>query len=114
MSTGGGALISMLMTLYGRPILQAVSTSSGAGPLIAIPGALGFIWAGWGVEGLPPGSLGYVSLLGAAIIIPAGVLAAPFGVRLAHGLPRRQLELAFATFLMVIASRFLWTLLSSA
>jgi uncharacterized membrane protein YfcA len=114
MSTGGGALISMLMTLYGRPILQAVSTSSGAGPLIAIPGALGFMWAGWGAENLPPGSLGYVSLLGAAIIIPAGVLAAPFGVRLAHGLPRRQLELAFATFLMVIALRFLWTLLQSA
>jgi uncharacterized membrane protein YfcA len=111
MSTGGGALISMLMSLYGRPILQAVSTSSGAGPLIAIPGALGFIWAGWGVAGLPPGSLGYVSLLGALIIIPAGVSAAPLGVRVAHGLPRRHLELAFATFLMLIALRFLWTLL---
>jgi len=111
MSTGGGALISMLMTLYGRPVLQALSTSSGAGPLIAIPGALGFIWAGWGAANLPPGSLGYVSLLGALIIIPAGVFGAPFGVRLAHGLPRRQLELAFATFLMLIAMRFLWTLL---
>ncbi|HXF55827.1 MAG TPA: sulfite exporter TauE/SafE family protein [Hyphomicrobiaceae bacterium] len=111
MSTGGGALISMLMTLYGRSILQAVSTSSGAGPLIAIPGALGFVWAGWGASGLPPGSLGYVSLLGILVIVPASVFAAPWGVRLAHGLPRRHLELAFATFLMVIAMRFLWTLL---
>lgn len=111
MSTGGGALVSMLMTLYGRPILQAVSTSSGAGPLIAIPGALGFVWAGWGAANLPPGSLGYVSVLGALIIIPAGVFAAPFGVRLAHGLPRRQLELAFATLLTLISLRFLWSLL---
>jgi hypothetical protein len=63
MSIGGGAFMTMLMTLYNRPLLQAVSTSSGAGPLIAIPGALGFIWAGWGVPELPPGSVGYVSLL---------------------------------------------------
>jgi uncharacterized membrane protein YfcA len=111
MSTGGGALVSTLMTFYGRPILQSVSTSAGAGPLIAIPGALGFIWAGWDAPGLPFGSLGYVSLIGALVIIPASVYAAPFGVRLAHGLPRRQLELAFATFLSLIALRFLWTLL---
>jgi uncharacterized membrane protein YfcA len=106
MSIGGGAFMTMLMTLYNRPLLQAVSTSSGAGPLIAIPGALGFIWAGWGVPELPPGSVGYVSLFGAALIIPASVFAAPIGVRLAHGLPRRHLELAFAVFLTIIAIRF--------
>ncbi len=30
------------------------------------------------------------------IIIPASVIAAPFGVRAAHGMSRRTLELAFA------------------
>src|SRR5680860_1307877 len=63
MSIGGGAFVTMMMTLYGRPIHQAVGTSSGFGPLIAIPGTLGFIWAGWGVTGTPPWSLGYVCLL---------------------------------------------------
>jgi uncharacterized membrane protein YfcA len=110
MSIGGGAFITMMMTLYGRPILTAVATSSGFGPMIAIPGTIGFVWAGWGAEGLPPGSLGYVNLLGAAIIISASVLAAPLGVRLAHGIPRRRLELAFATFLAIVALRFFWTL----
>jgi uncharacterized protein len=75
-----------------------------------IPGTLGFIWAGWRVAGLPPGSLGYVSLLGALLIIPASVLAAPLGVRIAHGISRRKLELAFATFLMVVSLRFLLSL----
>jgi len=65
MSVGGGAFVTMMMTLYGRPIRQVVATSSGFGPMIAIPGALGFVWAGWGASGLPPGSLGYVSLLSA-------------------------------------------------
>ncbi|MDH3668145.1 MAG: sulfite exporter TauE/SafE family protein [Paracoccaceae bacterium] len=111
MSIGGGAFVTMMMTLYGRPIHQAVATSSGFGPMIAIPGTIGFIWAGWGAAGLPPGSLGYVSLLSAVIIVPVSVLAAPWGVRLAHGISRRTLELAFATFLAVVAARFLATLL---
>lgn len=110
MSIGGGVFITMMMTLYGRSIHQAVATSSGFGPMIAIPGTIGFIWAGWGAAGLPPGSLGYVNVLGAAVILCASVLAAPLGVRLAHGVSRRKLELAFAVFLAVIAARFFWTL----
>ncbi len=110
MSIGGGAFVTMMMTLYGRPIHQAVGTSSGFGPMIAIPGTFGFIWAGWGVAGVPPGSLGYVSLLSAAIIVPVSVLAAPLGVRMAHGISRRKLELFFATFLALVALRFFWTL----
>jgi len=110
MSIGGGAFVTMMMTLYGRPIHQAVGTSSGFGPMIAIPGTLGFIWAGWGVAGVPPGSLGYVSVLSVAIIVPVSVLAAPLGVRMAHGISRRKLELFFATFLALVALRFLWTL----
>jgi uncharacterized membrane protein YfcA len=111
MSIGGGAFITALMTFYGRPIQRAVATSSGFGPLISIPGTLGFVWAGWQVAGRPPGSLGYVSLLGALVIIPASVLAAPLGVRIAHGISRRKLELAFATFLVLVSIRFLYSLL---
>jgi uncharacterized protein len=110
MSIGGGVFITALMTLYGQPIQRAVATSSGFGPLIAIPGALGFVWAGWGAAGLPPGSLGYVSLLGALLIIPTSVAAAPLGVRLAHGISRRTLELAFALFLLIVSIRFLFSL----
>ena len=112
MSIGGGAFITAFMTLYGRPIHQGVATSSGFGPIIAIPATLGFAWAGWDVAGLPPGSLGYVNLLGTAMIVPASVLAAPLGVRIAHGISRRKLELAFATFLAVVAARFLVSLLA--
>jgi uncharacterized membrane protein YfcA len=110
MSIGGGVFVTTMMTLYGRPMQNAVATSSGFGPLIAVPGALGFAWAGWQVAGRPPGSLGYVSLLGALLIIPTSVLAAPLGVRIAHGISRRQLELAFATFLLLVALRFLLSL----
>ncbi|MCJ7787409.1 MAG: sulfite exporter TauE/SafE family protein [Methyloceanibacter sp.] len=110
---GGGIYISAFMTFFGRPIHQAVATASGFGPIIAIPATIGFMWAGWGAAGLPPGSVGYVSLLAAALIIPASVLAAPFGVRLAHRLSHRKLELAFAAFLILVAVRFLVNLLGA-
>jgi uncharacterized membrane protein YfcA len=107
MSVGGAVYIVMFMTLFGRSMHQAVATSSGFGMLIALPGFLGMAWAGLGVPTLPPFSLGYVSLLGAALIIPASVLAAPLGVRVAHGISKRTLELAFAVLLLTVALRFL-------
>jgi uncharacterized membrane protein YfcA len=111
MSIGGGVFITALMTFYGHSMQRAVATSSAFGPIIAIPGTLGFVWAGWHAAGRPPGSLGYVSLLGALLIIPTSVLAAPLGVRIAHGISRRRLELAFATFLAVVGIRFLLSLI---
>ncbi|KWT66802.1 Protein of unknown function DUF81 [Hyphomicrobium sulfonivorans] len=107
MSIGGASFVVPLLTLFGKPILQAVSTAAGVGPLIAFPGVMGYAWAGWGTEGLPWGSIGYVNLLAMAIVAPVSVLAAPLGVRMAHRIPRRTLELAFAAFLATIALRFI-------
>lgn len=106
MSIGGAVFITAFMTLYGRQIHQAVATSSGIGPMIAIPGALGFVWAGWGAAELPAGSIGYVNLIGAAIVVPLSVLMAPIGARLSHRMPRRRLELCVATLLGIMSIRF--------
>jgi uncharacterized membrane protein YfcA len=110
MGVGGAAFLVPFMMLYGRPVHQAVGTASGISSLIAVPAMLGYMWAGWDATGLPALSLGYVSLLGAALIIPSSVLAAPWGVRMAHGLTRRQLELGFGVFITLVALRFFYTL----
>src|SRR6202163_3965317 len=47
MGVGGGLFLNLLMTFYGRPIHQAVATSAALAGLISIPGALGYIYAGW-------------------------------------------------------------------
>jgi uncharacterized membrane protein YfcA len=111
MGIGGGNLVNAYMTLYGRSMIQAVGTSSAVGLIIAIPAVLGYAWGGWGVPGLPPLSAGYVNLLGMAVMIPVSVLAAPYGVKLAHALSRRQLEVSFGTFLAIVSARFFWTLI---
>lgn len=110
MSIGGGLFMVSLLMLFGFPVLAAVATSSGFGPMIALTGMLGFVWAGWGAGGLPWSSLGYVNVLAAALIIPSSIAMAPAGVRVAHGLSKRTLELSFAGFLALVSLKFLWTL----
>lgn len=113
MGIGGGQLSSLFMTFYGRPIHQAVATSSGLGILISIPGALGYIYAGWPkMDLLPPLSLGYVSLIGFLLFIPTSIWTAPIGARLAHRLSKRRLEIAFGIFLLVVCTRFFWSLIA--
>lgn len=112
MGIGGGSIVNLVMSFCNRPIHQSVATASGVGVLISIPGALGFVWAGWSRMGeLPPLSLGFVSLIGAALIMPTSVWVAPFGAHLAHRLPKRKLEIGFAVFLVAMGLRFLVSLL---
>jgi uncharacterized membrane protein YfcA len=74
--------------------------------LISIPGAIGYVLAGWGKAGLPPGSAGFVSLLAFALIVPTTLLTTRIGVRLAHTLPKRRLEVLFGLFLAAVCTRF--------
>lgn len=110
MSIGGGLFMVSLLMLFGFPVLAAVATSSGFGPLIAATGLVGYVWAGWDSAGLPPGSLGYVNIPAALVMLPTSLAFAPLGVRAAHGLPKRALELAFSAFLALVAAKFLWSL----
>ncbi|WP_108662694.1 sulfite exporter TauE/SafE family protein [Acuticoccus kandeliae] len=107
MGIGGGAISTLVMTLHNRPIHQAVATSAGVGALIAVPGALGYVAAGWGKPGLPADALGFVSLIAFALTVPATLVTTPMGVALAHRLPRRWLEVLFGLFLATVAIRFM-------
>ena len=110
MGIGGATFTVPLLTLHGRSLLSSVATATGIGPIIAIPGIVGYMASGWGAAGLPPYSLGYVSL-GALLIAPLAVFAAPYGVNAAHAVSKRKLELAFAAFIALVVARFLATLL---
>lgn len=110
MGIGGGVMNNTFMTLYGRPIHQAIATSAGTGVLISVPGVIGMAWAGWGDAGLPAFSVGFVNILGVLLIIPITTFAAPYGVKIAHALSRRVMEYAFGLFLISVAARFAWSL----
>lgn len=109
MGIGGGTFSASYLSLFGRSIHQAVGTAAAIGPIIALPAMIGFFWAGFDNAALPVGSLGFVSLIGAALILPLSLLMAPLGVKVAHGMERGRLELVFALFLLLVGVRFLWS-----
>jgi uncharacterized membrane protein YfcA len=111
MGVSGGSLSNIVLTLYGKSIHQAVATSAGLGMPITVVGTIGYILAGLHDRALlPPLSLGFVSLIGVAVMAPVSSLVAPYGAQLAHRMPRRTLEVAFSLFLLTMSARFLVSL----
>lgn len=100
MGIGGGSLGGMVMTLSGRPIHQAVATASGFGVAIGSAATLGFILFGWGTEGRPPLSLGYVNIPAAIALGLLTTFVAPYGARLAHRLDKTVLRRVFALYML--------------
>src|SRR5215467_2800888 len=101
MGISGGSLATLVMTLYGVPIHNAVATAAG----------LGYIVAGLPHQALlPPVSLGFVSVIGVVLIAPIASWIAPFGARLAHRLPKRRLDIWFCLFLIAASLRFVASL----
>ncbi len=111
MGIGGGNLNNVFMTSYGRPIHQAVATSAGLGVLISVPAAITYVVTGWGNPDLPPFSFGYINLLAFILIMPISMLVAPLGVKMAHGLSKRHMEIAFGVFLILVSARFFYSVL---
>jgi uncharacterized protein len=107
MGISGGSISNMILTLYGKPIHKAVATSAGLGVPITVAGTIGYILAGLPQQSLlPPLSLGFVSLIGFALMAPVSSFTAPYGARLAHALSKRRLEIAFGCFLLAVCIRF--------
>ena len=111
MGVSGGATSNLILLLYGKPIRNAVATSSGVGVPITIAGTVGYMLAGWQHQALtPPLSIGFVSVIGVLLMAPVSSAMAIYGVRLAHRIPRRGLEIAFGVFLLLASARFIVSL----
>jgi uncharacterized membrane protein YfcA len=108
----GGSVTNLVLTLYGKPIHNAVATAAGVGIPITTAGTLGYIVAGLPqLPQLPPLSIGFVSLIGVVLVAPVSTYAANYGALLAHRLSKRRLEIAFGLFLLAVSLRFLLSLL---
>jgi uncharacterized membrane protein YfcA len=76
--------------------------------IAAVAGAIAFAVAGWNARDLPPDSLGYVNLLGFALIAPVLLATEPAGAALAHMMDLRRLRLVFAGLIVISTARMLW------
>jgi len=111
MGIGGGSFGVPLMSLYGRPIHNAVATATGFGVIIAVPSTVGFLLNGWGDASAPPFTIGRVNLIAFAVIVSMTMLTAPLGVKLAHMMNPKPLKRVFAVFITLMAANMLQTAL---
>lgn len=107
MGIGGGAIAVPILSALRLPVHRAVGTAAAFGFLIAVPGTIGFVWAGIGVDMRPPLSFGFVSLPAAIIIFSTSMMTVRLGSRIAHALPAARLRRAFGCFLLLSALNIL-------
>jgi uncharacterized membrane protein YfcA len=110
---GGGSMSVPFMVWCNMAVHHAIGTSAAIGFPIAIAGAVGYLFNGFNLPGLPQGSIGYIYLPALAGIVCASVLTAPLGVRLAHSLPVDRLRKLFAVLLIVMGTRMMVKLILS-
>lgn len=111
MGIGGGTLTVPTLNLCGYPIHRAVGTAAFFGIFISIPGTVGYLLARPPVD-LPWATVGFVSLVGLAVIAPGSMLTATLGARVAHTLSRRRLSQAFGLFLLLVGTRMVYRALA--
>ena len=104
---GGGSLTVPYLTWCNVRMQEAVGTSAAGGMPIAIAGAIGFVIAGWGAQGLPAFSTGYIywpALLGIGI---TSVVFSQVGARFAHKIPAATLKKCFGVILVVVGIKLI-------
>lgn len=103
---GGGSMTVPLLVWRGIAPVRAVGTSSACGVAIGLASAVGYaVHAPSGA--LPEYAIGYVYLPAAIGVAVASVLAAPYGMRLAHRISGPALKRIFALFLVAVGAALL-------
>jgi uncharacterized membrane protein YfcA len=100
---GGGTLVVPFLARHGVAMRRAVASASACGVPLALAGSVGFVTAGWGRDGLPPNTLGFVHWPAALAIMATSVPLAPLGAWLAHRLPTTTVKRVFGVLLLVVA-----------
>ncbi len=102
---GGGSLSVPFLVWCNISMHHAIGTSAAIGLPIAAAGTLGYLLIGWGTEGLPDYSIGFIYLPALFGIAAISIFTAPLGARLAHRLPVENLKKIFALLLILIATK---------
>ncbi len=105
---GGGTLTTPFLLWCGVGLRRAIATSAACGLPIALAGTLAHVAAGW--DDVTPAAdgaywgyyWGYLYWPALLVLAPSAMVTAPWGVRLAHGLPLDFLRRLFALLLAVV------------
>ena len=96
---GGGIVTVPILTAFGTPFRNAISTSAMAGFLIAIIGAIAFLYLGL-EHSAYQGSVGFVYVPAFIMIGITSALLAPYGAKCTYALPVGMLRRGFGVILI--------------
>ncbi len=109
MGIGGGAIAAALLIHFiGLNLKQAAATSLAIVGFSAIVGTITNAVTGWGVQGMPPGSLGYVHLLAALPILVGAVVSVKAGTIANQRMPAARLKRVYAVFFSLLGGYLIW------
>ena len=104
----GGAVITVpFLVKRNVSVHHAIASAAAVGWPLALAGAIGFGWSGYGKPGLPPHSVGYIYLPALLFIVVPSMLVAPLGAAVAHRTPGSRLRRIFAVLLYILATKML-------
>ncbi len=104
---GGGSLSVPFMTWCNVKVHNAIGTSAAIGLPIAVAGTVGYLANGWGRDGLPDLTLGFIYVPALVLVSLVSTITAPLGARLAHRLPVPTLKRVFAVLVLFLCAKML-------
>jgi len=106
MGIGGAVMNVPILKYFGYPIKKAIGTAATIGFIIALCGAIGFLYSGSILDLKLPLSLGFINIPAFLIFIPITTIMARIGAKTVHKIDRNKVSKYFGLLLIAVASKF--------
>ena len=105
----GGAIMNVpILKFFGFSINKAIGSAAAIGFLIALFGAIGFLFTGSYLKTNLPLSIGFLNIPAFLIFIPITTFMARIGAKTVHRIDKNKISKLFGIFLLVVATKFLF------
>ena len=105
----GGAIMNVpILKFFGYSINKALGSAAAIGFLIALFGALGFLFTGSYLKTDIPLSIGFVNIPAFLLFVPITTIMARLGAKVVHQIDKTKITKYFGVFLLIIASKLLY------
>ena len=105
----GGAIMNVpILKFFGYSINKAIGSAAAIGFLIALFGAVGFLFTGSYLKTNLPLSVGFLNIPAFLIFIPITTFMARIGAKTVHRIDKKKISKLFGIFLLVVATKFLF------
>lgn len=106
-AVGGGFLVVAYLGYKNVSIKSAIGTSAAIGFFIATTGTVGYMISGWPITSSNPYTIGFIDIPAFLIIAITSAIAASYGARCSHSLPKAHLKKIFAVISLILSIKML-------